>query len=140
MGAITQIRILGGVIGVGVGEVILSSKVWSALGGILADDEVEQLLQSTGNIVKFTDAQAAAIRLSYGEAFNLQFRVMTYITLVCFVICLGCWVQNPIEIKDMEKIETKRREDKIAENKRKRDEEKQHESTGSSAVLSSSSN
>ena len=134
MGAITQIRILGGVIGVGIGEVILSTKVWSSLGDILTAEQVELLLQSTSNIAKFSDEQAAAIRLSYGEAFNLQFRIMTYITLVCFIICLGCWVRNPIEVSDMEKIETKKREDKIAENMRKKDVEK-HETGAEDGVL-----
>ena len=127
MGAITQIRILGGVIGVGIGEVILSSQVWSSLGDILSADQVKLLLKSVSNINRFTPEQQAAIRRSYGEAFNLQFRIMTYITLVCFVVCLGCWVRNPIEVRDMEKIETQRREDKVAEilRNKQQDEEKQ---------------
>ena len=127
MGAITQIRILGGVIGVGIGEVILSSQVWSSLGDILTPDQVRLMLKSVSNIDLFTVEQQAAIRSSYGKAFNLQFRIMTYITLVCFVICLGCWVRNPIQVGDMEKIEAQEREDKIAEMTRnkKQDEEKQ---------------
>lgn len=136
MGAITQIRILGGVIGVGIGEVVLSSKVWSSLGDILTADQVHLLSQSTSSIDLFTVEQQAAIRSSYGDAFNIQFRIMTYITLVCFVVCLGCWVKNPIEVRDMEKIETKRREDKVAElmRNKQRDEEK-HETPGSDRVI-----
>lgn len=132
MGAITQIRILGGVIGVGIGEVILSSKVWSSLGDILTADQVHLLLQSASNIQLFSVEQQAAIRSSYGEAFNLQFRIMTYITLVCFIVCLGCWVKNPIEVRDMEKIETKRREEKVAEIMRNKQQDEEKQETPSS--------
>jgi len=114
MGAITQIRILGGLIGVGIGEVILSSKVWSTLGSILTPEDVELLLNDVANIKNFTPEQQSAIRANYESAFNLQFRIMMYITIVCFVISLGCWVKDPIEVRDMEKIETAKRDAQVA--------------------------
>jgi hypothetical protein len=113
MGAITQIRILGGLVGVGIGEVILSRKVWSGLSSFLSPTEVKLLLSNVSNVKHFTQKQQTAIRASYEEAFNLQFRIMMYITIVCFVICLGCWVRNPIEVRDMEKIETAKRNAQI---------------------------
>ena len=109
MGAITQIRILGGVVGIAIGDVILSSHVWSNLSSILDPEQLAALLRSTDNLARFTPEQVHSIREAYGTGSNFQFRIMMYIAIACLIISLGCFVRHPIEVADMEVLENKER-------------------------------
>ncbi|KAL9588225.1 MAG: hypothetical protein Q9203_002968, partial [Teloschistes exilis] len=76
MGAITQVRVLGGVIGIAIAQVVVSSTIRSDLASILNPTQLDSLLQSTASIAALSPGQAADVRRVYGHAFNLQTRMV----------------------------------------------------------------
>ncbi|KAL9110367.1 MAG: hypothetical protein Q9227_005098 [Pyrenula ochraceoflavens] len=111
MGAITQVRILGGVIGIGIGDIILHGKVYSKLNTILTPQQIGALLTSTENLGTFAPNQINAVKRLYSDGFNFQFRIMMYIAIACFVVSLGTFVKRPIQVREIEAIEAREREE-----------------------------
>lgn len=110
MAAVSQIRTLGGVIGVAIGDVILSARVWSKLGGILDPQQVAALQVSTDNLLHFTPQEVSSTRQLFGAGYNFEIRVTMYITIACFLVSLGCYVRHPLEVQDLEVMEIRAKE------------------------------
>ena len=103
-------RFVGGVIGIGIGEIILNTRVFATLHSILDPQQLGALQESTSNIRNFSPAQIESVREAYGTAFNFQFRIAMYIAIGCLLVTLGTFVRHPIEVRDMEIIEAAERE------------------------------
>lgn len=95
MGAITQVRVLGGVIGIAIAQVVVSSTIRSDLASILNPTQLDSLLQSTASITALSPAQAADVRRVYGHAFNLQTRMVMYFAIASLVVCLLGFRRHP---------------------------------------------
>ena len=76
MGAITQFRIMGGAIGLGVATNILNVYVRSHLAGSVTPTLVTRLLQSTEEIESLDPASQAVVRAIFGHGYNLQMKAM----------------------------------------------------------------
>ena len=76
-GAITQVRTLGGVIGIAVVQAVLISHVTSELTKAgFPPAKVALILESTSNIAKLDPLSQTAARAAFGAAVNLQFRTI----------------------------------------------------------------
>ncbi|KAL8777103.1 MAG: hypothetical protein Q9194_002749 [Teloschistes cf. exilis] len=95
MGAITQVRVLGGVIGIAIAQVVVSSTIRSDLASILNPTQLDSLLQSTASIAALSPGQAADVRRVYGHAFNLQTRMVMYFAIASLVVCLLGFRRHP---------------------------------------------
>ena len=62
MGAITQVRVLGGVIGIAIAHATLNGQVQVELREVLGEEMLAALLRSAEEIEKMTDEQAMATR------------------------------------------------------------------------------
>lgn len=100
MGAITQVRVLGGVIGLAIAQAILTRSLDSKLGSFLSSQQITALLDSTGSISDFSPAQAKSTRQVYGDAFNLQMRIVTFIAAASVVSSLFAFRRHPVSLKD----------------------------------------
>lgn len=76
MGAITQIRALGGVIGLAIVTNVLNSYIKSQLSISLSKEQMALLLQSTAYIPTFPPELQALVKDVYARAFNLQMKVV----------------------------------------------------------------
>ncbi|PGH19325.1 hypothetical protein AJ80_04078 [Polytolypa hystricis UAMH7299] len=72
MGAITQVRVLGGSIGIAICQAILSSRVRHDLRQTLSKQQLADLLKSTSTIATLTPDQQRATSQAYGRGFKLQ--------------------------------------------------------------------
>lgn len=102
MGAITQIRVLGGVIGIAISQAILSNHVKTSLREVLAPQQLTALLHSTEELKNMTPDQARTTRETYGQGFKLQTRAMLYIAAASFIISIASFKKNPISIQSKE--------------------------------------
>lgn len=102
MGAITQIRVLGGVIGIAICQAILYNHVKTSLREVLAPQQLNALLHSTEELKDMTPNQARATRETYGQGFKLQTRAMLYIAIASFLISLASFKKNPLSIQSKE--------------------------------------
>lgn len=103
MGAITQVRVLGGVIGIAIGQVIISSRLTSELGPVLGPEKLAALLHSTAAIKTFSPEEAALAMECYGRAFNLQNKIMIGFAAAGVVACAGAWKRHFENGADLEK-------------------------------------
>lgn len=76
MGAITQFRALGGVVGLAIATNVLNNHIRSGLSAILSQQQLDALLQTSAVIEMLPDALQIAVRSVYAEGYNLQMKVM----------------------------------------------------------------
>lgn len=113
MGAITQVRVLGGVVGIAIAQVVVSSTIRSDLPSILNPDQVEALLESAGSIATLEPSQAAEVRRVYGHAYNLQTRMVMYFAIASLVVCLIGFRRHPKSFADAGKKDATVAEERI---------------------------
>ncbi|KAL8995318.1 MAG: hypothetical protein Q9169_004922 [Polycauliona sp. 2 TL-2023] len=106
MGAITQVRVLGGVIGIAIAQVVVSSTIRSDLPSILNPAQLDALLESTASIATLSPTQASEVRRVYGNAFNLQTRMVMYFAIASLVVCLIGFRKHPKSFADAGKNAT----------------------------------
>ncbi|OBT66624.1 hypothetical protein VE03_03890 [Pseudogymnoascus sp. 23342-1-I1] len=103
MGAITQVRVLGGVIGIAISQAILNAQVKGELREVLGEEMLAALLRSAAEIEQMTDEQAMATRECYGKAFNAQARIMMYFTVASLLVTLFTFRRRPISLEALDK-------------------------------------
>ncbi|KAJ5260470.1 hypothetical protein N7478_012075 [Penicillium angulare] len=106
MGAVTQSRLIGSLIGVGFGEIVLQSRLWTRLSTILTPEELGLIRQSMSNASKLSPYKHAAVQNEFGKDCNLIFRICMYISIGCLLATLLCYKRKPISIKELEKTES----------------------------------
>lgn len=102
MGATTQVRVLGGVISVAIGQALLSSRLLNELGPMIGSDKISALLRSTEAINTFTDEEKILTRECYGRAYNLQYQIMIGFSALSAISCLGAWKRHWEEASSVE--------------------------------------
>ena len=106
MGAVTQSRLIGSLIGVGFGEIVIQSRVWTRLAATLTPDELASVMQSTSNASKLSPNKLAALQDAFGNACNLIFRICMFIAIGSILATLLCYKRRPISIREMEQKES----------------------------------
>ena len=106
MAAISSLRSLGGTIGVAVGNIVLSTKVWNRLTPTLSPAQVKLVVQAPEKIVDLAPDQIRFVRETFGKGFSFNTRLTLYFAIAAFVICLGCFVRKPVQLKELDDIET----------------------------------
>lgn len=96
-GCITQVRSLGGSIGLSVSTIIFNAKIQDSeiLASLLPPPMLEQLYKSPLVIKMMSPVQRAAVTSVYADAFREQMFVATYVAIAAFVVSLACWERNP---------------------------------------------
>jgi hypothetical protein len=85
MGAATQIRVLGGTIGLAVCSAILSNYVASQTSGVLDPNQQTALLESFQNIRGLPVELQVHIRQIYAAGYSQQMRAMLYFCIASLV-------------------------------------------------------
>ncbi len=99
MGAITQIRVLGGTIGLAICTVVLNDHVRHSLGLVLSPQQVASILQSVSSISDLDATTEKAVRQVYAEGYKQQMRIMTYISAAVFLVSLLAWERRPRRVE-----------------------------------------
>ncbi|KAL8717592.1 MAG: hypothetical protein Q9225_005181, partial [Loekoesia sp. 1 TL-2023] len=105
MGAITQVRVLGGVVGIAIAQVVLSSTIRADLPSILTPEQIGELLESAASISKLVPEQIQEVRKVYGHAYNLQTRMVMYFAIASLVVSLLAFRRHPRSFADAGKVE-----------------------------------
>jgi hypothetical protein len=81
MGAVTQIRVLGGTIGLAVCSALLITHIKSEAAKFLTPEELARLLTSTESIASLSPKKQFETRTTLAEGYSKQMRVMLYFSL-----------------------------------------------------------
>ncbi|KAI4847253.1 MFS general substrate transporter [Aureobasidium sp. EXF-8845] len=102
LGAVTQMRQLGGVIGLAVTQAILNGDFRSQLADFLSTEELKAVMLSTENIKKLSAAHRAMTCRAYGSSANTQMRVVTAFAGVAILTSIFAWQKAPRDRKALE--------------------------------------
>jgi hypothetical protein len=96
-GCITQMRSLGGSIGLSVSTIIFNANLQNSalLRSLLSPEMLQGLYKSPLVISMMDDLQKWTVIHVYAEAFKEQMWVATYIAAAAFIVSFGCWERNP---------------------------------------------
>ncbi|KAK4161241.1 major facilitator superfamily domain-containing protein [Cladorrhinum sp. PSN259] len=111
MGSVTQIRVLGGTIGLAACSAMLSSHVASSTSHLLTAAQQDALLKSFQSIRFLSPEQQVKVREIYGEGYNQQMRSMLYFTLAAIVSLTLLVEKNPRRLQTSEDGEIVAREE-----------------------------
>ncbi|TGO18279.1 hypothetical protein BTUL_0011g00850 [Botrytis tulipae] len=95
LGGVTQMRILGGAIGVAIATSLLSSNVISALADILPAEIVNHLLQNISSVALLSPGDQIAVRTAFAQGYKKQL-----VMILCFcaaeLLAIGLmWERKP---------------------------------------------
>ncbi|CAD0090644.1 unnamed protein product, partial [Aureobasidium mustum] len=102
LGAVTQMRQLGGVIGLAVTQAILNSDFKSQLAKFLSTEELKAVLLSTENIKSLSIAHRDMTCRAYGSSANSQMRVVTAFAGAAILTSIFAWQKAPRDRKALE--------------------------------------
>lgn len=108
MGTITQVRVLGGTIGVAIGQLLTNHILNRDLPGVLSDAERTALMRSVASMAALSPEKQAAVRRIYGGAFNMQTKLVLYITAACWVSALGTFKRRPVDFEEVDELQPHR--------------------------------
>ncbi|EED14417.1 efflux pump antibiotic resistance protein, putative [Talaromyces stipitatus ATCC 10500] len=95
MGALTQIRVLGGTFGLAISATVLNDHVKSKLSTLLSPPELEAILDSLDAIKNLSQNQQQAVKAAFSEGFNRQNVILAAFSAVALVLSLGIWERHP---------------------------------------------
>jgi hypothetical protein len=102
LGAVTQMRQLGGVIGLAVTQAILNGDFRSQLTKFLSTEELKAVMLSTENIKKLSAAHKDLTCRAYGGSANMQMRVVTAFAGAAILTSIFAWQRAPKDRKALE--------------------------------------
>ncbi|KAK4125841.1 MFS general substrate transporter [Parathielavia appendiculata] len=102
MGAATQIRVLGGTIGLAISSALLSNHVTSQTAGFLTSAEQAALLKTSQSIRQLSSELQVSVREIYAAGYNQQMRVMLYFCVASLtsLVLLVEWPPRRLQTSD----------------------------------------
>lgn len=95
IGAITQIRVLGGTIGLAVLAQILNNHVSHRLSDIIDPSILHEVLNSASTIDQLSPTQQYAVREAFAEGYTLLMKVLSGFSGLVLIIALFMWDGEP---------------------------------------------
>ncbi|KAK0636738.1 major facilitator superfamily transporter [Bombardia bombarda] len=102
MGSVTQIRVLGGTIGLAICSALLNNHITTEVSKILTPVEVQALLRSFHSIKLLAPETQLEVRRVYAAGYNEQMRVMLYFSIVSLLAILLLVERNPRHMRTKE--------------------------------------
>ena len=95
LGGVTQLRVLGGTVGVAIATNVLNNFVIKTLSPTLPHDQLEQLLQSTQVIATLEPSVERQVRMVFARGYNMQIGAMLGFSAAEFLAILLMWEAKP---------------------------------------------
>ncbi len=95
MGAVTQVRVLGGTIGLAISSVVLNSFVEKGLKARLSAEQIAAISQSLSGIEDLDASMQAFVRTTFAAGYNRQTMVITGFSAAVLVSCCLMWERVP---------------------------------------------
>jgi EAL domain-containing protein (putative c-di-GMP-specific phosphodiesterase class I) len=103
MGALTQVRVLGGTVALAICSAILSNHVRDSLAGVLTPAEFQEIAEALGAINKLGPERLARVKLAFAEGYRRQFQLLTVFSGVALLAALFLISRHPVNVRDVAK-------------------------------------
>ena len=98
LGGVTQLRILGGTVGVAVATNLLNNRVKTHLSSVLPPGQLNAILQSTQIIENLEAGIQKQVKSVFAEGYNTQTGAMLGFSAAEFLAVMLMWEKNPKRI------------------------------------------
>ncbi|KAF7595516.1 hypothetical protein BBP40_005852 [Aspergillus hancockii] len=88
---VTQVRVLGGTMGISCGQVLINKYIRGNLPGVLSSSELSGLMQSLSMISRLRPQQQAVVSQTYGYAFNDQTKLVLCFAAAAWAVSWGAY-------------------------------------------------
>ncbi|KAH7233543.1 major facilitator superfamily domain-containing protein [Fusarium tricinctum] len=95
MGALTQIRVLGGTVSLAICATILNNHLKPKLDNIVSPEQAKAILDSVSAIDSLRAGQRLAVRRAFAEGYNLQNIFMAVMSAAGLISSLFLWERHP---------------------------------------------
>lgn len=100
MGAATQLRVLGGTIGLAVAAALLMDNIRAEAARFLTPAELSSVLSSSGNIRLLSSEKQLETRMVFAAAYSCQMRAMLYFSLGALLSVMLLVEKKPRRVVD----------------------------------------
>lgn len=118
MGALTQVRVLGGTIALAIWSVsavctdyacrlilysssLLSNLLKTRLLGVISPAEFLKISDTLSSIESLDSVQKLAVKRAFADGYNLQMKVLTAFSGIAFLSSLFLWERTPRTVKNI---------------------------------------
>jgi hypothetical protein len=101
MGALTQIRVLGGTVSLAVCSAVLSNYLREHLAGVITPAEFGAIAETFGAIEKLGPERVAKVRLAFAEGYRRQFQILTGFSGAALLAALFLISRHPVTVKEV---------------------------------------
>jgi hypothetical protein len=98
-GALAQVRVLGGIIGLNIATTLFNRRTATTLSSSLTPEQLNALYNSPLAVLSFAPAQQEFVQATYASFFSLQMKVLMYISLVAVAVSLFSWERRPPDVR-----------------------------------------
>lgn len=98
LGGVTQLRILGGTVGVAVATNLLNNHVKNSLSSVVPSNLLDTLLQSSQSIGTLEPVLQARVKTVLAEGYNMQTGAMLGFSAAEFLAIMLMWEKKPRRI------------------------------------------
>ncbi|EEU41468.1 uncharacterized protein NECHADRAFT_53897 [Fusarium vanettenii 77-13-4] len=95
MGALTQIRVLGGTVSLAICATILNNQLSPKLDKVVTPEQAAAIYDSISAVNDLNATQKAAVRQAFAEGYNLQNIFMTVMSALGLITSFFLWEKNP---------------------------------------------
>ncbi|KAJ3459547.1 hypothetical protein FSOLCH5_014008 [Fusarium solani] len=95
MGALTQIRVLGGTVSLAICATILNNQLAPKLDRVVTPEQAAAIYDSISAVNDLNSTQKAAVRQAFAEGYNLQNIFMTVMSALGLITSFFLWEKNP---------------------------------------------
>ncbi|KAL1836435.1 hypothetical protein VTJ49DRAFT_5156 [Mycothermus thermophilus] len=101
MGALTQIRVLGGTVALAVCSAVMSNHLRDSLVGVITPEEASEIAETLGAINKLGPERMAQVRLAFAEGYRTQIQLLTGFSGAALVAALFLISRHPITAREV---------------------------------------
>ena len=99
-GAIAQVRVLGGCLGVSACTVVFNKHANKYLEMYLQPEQIQQLRHDLAQITSWPSALVDSVKTIYAEAFSAENRIMIYVCAAMIFCALFTWQRHPLTLQE----------------------------------------
>jgi hypothetical protein len=103
MGALTQIRVLGGTVALAICSAILSNDLRSNLAGVITPAEFGEISETLGAINKLGPERVAQVKLAFAQGYRKQFQLLTGFSGAALLAALFLISRHPVNVREVAK-------------------------------------
>lgn len=101
MGALTQVRVLGGTIALAICSAILSDSLRGNLAGVITPAEFRKIAETLGAVNNLGPERVAKVKLAFAEGYRRQFQILAAFSGAALVAALFLVSRHPINVRDV---------------------------------------